>query len=139
MSACLPVRLELPLPPTVNSAWRALGRGRVVLSAEQRQYRAEVARVAPALRLDCALKIRIVLYVARRGRAGGDIDGRCKSLLDALQHAGVYLDDNQLCSMEVVRLRDRKHPHVKVELEETRNLGMLDAWNEAAAKRARAA
>lgn len=101
------VRLVLPWPPSVNSYWRTIpGRKHPIISEVGRQYRD-------------AVHARVIYYQAR-GRIGSrramawllacppdrrrrDLDNLCKALLDGLQHARVYDDDEQIDDLRVIR------------------------------------
>ncbi len=107
------IECTLPWPPSVNRYWRhvVIGRGaRVLLSAEGRRYQAAAAkhlmiqrqaRQWPVLPLAGRLAVEIDAYPPdRRAR---DLDNVCKALLDAIQHAGLILDDSQIDSLLVRR------------------------------------
>ena len=104
----LVTHLELPWPPSVNRYWRSvlIGRSvRVLISKNGRKYRTNVA--ASVLRqkqgppLSGRLSVWIELFPPTR--RAFDLDNRLKSLLDAMQHAGVYLDDGQIDRLLVDR------------------------------------
>lgn len=95
-----PVVLVLPYPPLNNRYYRHVG-SQVLLSRAGRQYRAAVAQVVQATwprdvarpfhsRLTCTL-VASAPYHNRY-----DLDGIPKGVLDALQYAGVYLNDAQI-------------------------------------------
>lgn len=91
------MKFTLPMPPSLNRYYRSLGRGRVVISEEGRAYRKAVrdqVLVQRVKRIDGRLQLEVVLCFGRNGKS--DLDNRCKSLQDALQHAGVYEDDSQI-------------------------------------------
>lgn len=111
------MNLTLPYPPSVNRYWRALGRGRVVISKEGREYRESVARaVGPVRRLGGRLQVWIRATMPdRRNR---DLDNLLKATLDALQHAGAYEDDSQIDELRVLRGNVRKPGGLWVRIEE---------------------
>jgi len=100
------LRLRLPYPPSVNTYWRHPTRGplagRHLISAQGREYRAEVCRLVAAgqaadacwLTFTGPLDVRVILTPPDRRRR--DIDNSSKALLDSLTHAGVWGDDSQI-------------------------------------------
>jgi len=97
--------VALPYPPSVNHYWRRVG-PRTVISRQGRAYRREVAaaveridRVAEQMPLTGPLSVEVSLYPPDRRRR--DLDNVLKALLDALQHAGVYLDDSLIEHLSV--------------------------------------
>lgn len=95
--------IRLPYPPSVNHYWRRVG-ARTLISAEGRRYRKRIAAILPGRRIarfDGALSVHVAVHPPDRRRR--DLDNVCKALLDALEHAGVYEDDNQIDHLEVER------------------------------------
>lgn len=96
------MNLDLPFPPSTNTYWRHVPQGkrvRVLISASGRNYRLAVARHVlvqkAALGLSEALCVVVRLRPPDNRRR--DLDNYAgKALFDALQHAGVYLDDSQI-------------------------------------------
>lgn len=96
------MRIPLPYPPSINHYWRQAGR-RVLISREGRAYREAVAEAVrsadggsgePFQPLTGRLAVRIEVYPPdARSR---DLDNILKPLLDALQKAGVYRNDDQI-------------------------------------------
>lgn len=48
----------------------------------------------------------------------GDVDAPIKGVLDALQLAGVVLDDKQVCHVSCERMRDAQNPRLVVHVAE---------------------
>lgn len=95
--------LELPYPPSINHYWRRVG-WRTLISREGRRYRKDViarlaARRAPPLTGRLAVQLTVFPPDNRRR----DLDNLQKALFDALQRAGVYVDDSQIDDLHVQR------------------------------------
>jgi crossover junction endodeoxyribonuclease RusA len=104
-SGALLCTLALPYPPSINHYWVQVGPRRVV-SATGRAYRQwvvkHVARDMPTGRpLVGRLAVIVRLYPA--SQRAEDIDNRVKALLDALERAHVYRNDNQIDALHVYR------------------------------------
>jgi len=97
------MELELPMPPSINHYYRSIGRGRVVVSRAGRDYRKVVCALVLAARVQplgkSLLAVSLKLYVPDRRRR--DLDNVLKPVLDALQYAGVYVDDNQIVELRI--------------------------------------
>jgi crossover junction endodeoxyribonuclease RusA len=112
------VTLTLPWPPSVNHYYRRVGHA-TVISKEGRRYRQRVvgeALLAGSPRVEGRLAVRIVASPPDRRRR--DLDNLQKSLLDALQHAGVYGDDSQIDRITVERASTSDGGRVVVEISE---------------------
>jgi len=99
------VKLELPFPPSINHYF-SYYQGRPVLSKDARSYRHQVRRIAIARSIKPlmgSLNVHIDIFPPDKRRR--DIDNCFKSVLDALQHAGVFWDDSQIIVLHAV-----KHP-----------------------------
>lgn len=102
------LKFTLPYPPSVNTYWRhAVTRGEkkrsiVYLSEKGREYRVAVACLIGNL-LDEPIDepIRLNLDVFLPDRRKRDIDNILKSLLDSMEHAGVYRDDELITTLKV--------------------------------------
>ena len=104
---------ELPFPPSTNTYYRSIRMGqscRVLLSKKGREYKQDVCHYIADLILDShdfkipllgRLSVHITLHAPNRRKY--DIDGRLKSLLDALQDAGVYPNDEAVDHLVVRR------------------------------------
>ena len=90
--------INLPWPPSINHYWRHF-RGRMVISREGRTFRENVCallagggpRQPPA-----GGRIALAMDAFPPDRRRRDLDNIQKPVLDALQHAGIYLDDSQI-------------------------------------------
>lgn len=97
--------IELPFPPSVNHAWkhRVVGRhATVYLSAEALKFRSEVrGLIGVMIATGERLSVTITLYAPNNRKY--DIDNRVKAILDAFTHAGVWVDDEQVDMLVVIR------------------------------------
>lgn len=103
---------DLPAPPSVNQYW-VKWQGRIVISSKGRSYREHV--VAALTPLGVRLKGRIGVTVLYCGKC--DIDNINKCLLDALEHAKVFRNDNDIDDLHVMRA-EGKDGTVSVEVRE---------------------
>lgn len=106
------MKILLPWPPSVNTYWRHPSKGplagRSLISEKGRAYRANTAAAVLEQKARWNLKGAVCVDVLafppdRRQR---DIDNLGKSLFDAMTHAGVWLDDDQIDDMRIRRARD---------------------------------
>ena len=96
------IKLTLPFPPTVNHMWGYAGK-RKYLKKEAHEFRRLVqeACIEANAKISGRLAIFIALYPPTKRKF--DLDNRIKALQDALEHAGVYLDDEQIDTIICVR------------------------------------
>lgn len=98
------MHFTLPFPPSINSYYRVFN-NRILLSAEGRKYKKAVQNYVMLLGLkpfeDAKLKIELILQP--RDKRKIDIDNRIKSVLDALQDAGLFNDDFQIDELTIRR------------------------------------
>lgn len=98
------MRYELPYPPTMNHYWKHCN-GRHFISASGKKFRDEVIlSVMEQGRqpiLDTVIELEIYLWHPDHRRR--DLDNTLKPLLDALAHAKVYVDDQQIARLEIIR------------------------------------
>lgn len=97
-------------PPSVNRYWRhpSTGRlaGRHLVSSEGRLYRALVAQsaVLHAIHKPAKGRLDVAIEASPPDRRKRDLDNILKSLLDALVHAGVIEDDEQIDRLSITRM-----------------------------------
>ena len=109
-------RFNLPFPPSVNGYWRNLG-DRTILSKRAREYRkAILAAIGPVKPLLGRLNVVVTLFPPDKRRR--DLDNYMKSLFDALQHAGVYRDDEQIDEFTVKRGAGEKGGRCSITIKE---------------------
>lgn len=91
------IDLTLPFPPSVNTVWRRVG-SRTLLSKRGREYRQEVASaVADQWQGEPLMgRVAVEIEVWPPDRRKRDIDNSLKAALDAITHAGVWGDDEQI-------------------------------------------
>lgn len=97
-------QLELPWPPSINHYWRHTKTGHYI-SKEGKLYRIAVGFLCLKYKNMFSDKARLSVSIEafppdRRKR---DLDNVLKSLLDALQNAGVYQDDSQIDQLSIAR------------------------------------
>ncbi len=88
--------LCLPWPPSINRYYRHVG-CRTLISREGRTFRRNVcALLGGSGRPPISGRIALAMDAFPPDRRRRDLDNLQKPTLDALQHAGVYLDDSQI-------------------------------------------
>lgn len=93
---------RLPFPPSINHYWRRSGHI-IHVSTAGRQFRNEVVeQCGGEIMLLGRLAVNLELTMPTRRKR--DIDNYVKSTLDALAHAGVFENDNQIDELRVKRL-----------------------------------
>lgn len=117
------IRLTLPWPPSINHA-KHFWRGRVVTSKAAVEYRKAVADEVwqhhPGRRLG---KVRLEVHIQafppdRRKR---DLDNIQKVLIDSIQAAGLFDDDEQIDYLSILRGPRLDGGMVNVQITEKKN------------------
>jgi crossover junction endodeoxyribonuclease RusA len=100
------ISLSLPYPPSINHYWRRNRFRGMHVSNEGKSYRAAVvdllagryggSGVHEVLDKIEACRLAVHLRINPPDRRRRDIDNVQKPLLDALQHGGLYADDEQI-------------------------------------------
>lgn len=135
--------LQLPFPPTVNTYWRSVWKPgwrhpRVLISERGRNYRDYVAaEVWKQLGGKLMLKgpLRVTLAVTMPDNRKRDLDNLLKGPLDAMEGAGVYVDDNQIHDLRITKLgvSTEKIGRLDVVIESADELplfGGMESWDE---------
>jgi crossover junction endodeoxyribonuclease RusA len=96
------IKLTLPFPPSINHAYGYAGK-RKYLKKEGHAFRLATteAAIEAQAKISGRLAIFIALYPPTKRKF--DIDNRIKAVQDALQLAGVFLDDEQIDTIICVR------------------------------------
>lgn len=114
------ISLILPYPPSLNTYYRHIVKGRTpvtLISEVGRQYRIDVVAICLQLgvrTLKGPISLQMKIHPPSKDRVQ-DIDNSQKALFDALQKGKVYKNDRQICKLEVIRGKILK-PHGRVEI-----------------------
>lgn len=94
------ISVSLPWPPSTNRIWRSLRSGplsgRVLLSAEGREYLSAASAIAARANRRVQGRVGVVVKLHPPNRRRFDIDNRAKILLDAMTKGGCWDDDSQI-------------------------------------------
>ncbi|MCG7932090.1 MAG: RusA family crossover junction endodeoxyribonuclease [Candidatus Thiodiazotropha lotti] len=103
------LKFDLPWPPSVNTYWRHVvmkGRSTTMLSKAGREFRKTAAGELLAqggVFTELTGRLRVHLQAFPPDRRKRDLDNLPKSVLDALTHAKVWLDDSQIDDLRITR------------------------------------
>ena len=105
MAKARELNLILPFPPSMNTYWRHVGE-KVLISEKGRAYRKAVIdciwQVVGAKQFGDA-RVAVTLQLIPPDRRKRDIDNFNKALFDALTHAGIWNDDEQIDDLHVIK------------------------------------
>lgn len=96
--------IQLPLPPSVNTYWRKSPHG-MYITQQGKDFRKQVAEIIAerqCLKFGTS-RLFMAVRLCMRDKRGSDLDNRLKALCDALEHAGVFDDDEQIDELCIVR------------------------------------
>lgn len=95
--------IDLPYPPSINHYYKYTGRG-IVLGPKGVKYRHDAYYLLHKHKQyfkDKRLAVTINLHCPDKRKR--DLDNVLKCILDSMQHAGVYDDDNQIDMLTIIR------------------------------------
>ncbi len=96
--------LRLPYPPSVNHYWFRNRSGGLRIGPRGVSYRLEVLTLVRRQKLPkMAGKLAVEIIACPPDRRRRDLDNLLKATLDALQHAGLYADDNAINRLTICR------------------------------------
>jgi crossover junction endodeoxyribonuclease RusA len=100
--AVVPLYLELPFPPSVNSIWRGGAGGRHYLSAKYKSWKLEAGLLARSQCKSARVSgpYAVQMNLVRPDKRRRDLDNTIKVVLDLLAHVGVTDDDSELQQIE---------------------------------------
>ena len=102
------IALTLPWPPSANHYWGQSG-NRKYITKRGLAFREQVAEsVAESGAHAGAGRLAVFVSLFQPTRRKCDIDNYMKALLDALQEAGLYENDEQIDRLEIVRMPPTK-------------------------------
>jgi len=106
--------LELPYPPTINHYYGRTRTGQVYIGRQGRSYRDHVAGIVyshkcmkghdimrPYFLINQKLNLCIKIFPPDKRKR--DLDNICKCVLDSLQEALFFVDDNQIDILTIQR------------------------------------
>ena len=103
MKRVQPITLTLPFPPSVNHYWGQRGNMRYI-TKRGKEFRQSVAEIVADNGKKAEGRLQVVVSLFQPTKRKCDIDNYMKALLDALQHAGCYDDDEQIDELHIVRM-----------------------------------
>ena len=115
--------MTLPYPPSINHYWRRVG-PRTLISREGRTFRKNVcALLGPGncngpRKPPAGGRIALCMDAFPPDRRRRDLDNIQKPVLDALEHAGVYVDDSQIDLLITRRCEPTKGGRLEVRIDE---------------------
>ena len=115
--------LVFPWPPSVNEYWHMRPAGKIVIvyvAQDGKKFRRAVQAIVLSAGICKPLMGRLSVEVRcwQPNRVKIDLDNRLKALLDAMEAAKVYENDNQIDRLLVLRAGVRKPAGVEVRISE---------------------
>lgn len=112
--------IVLPWPPSVNTYYRAIPRGRRavnILSRKGREFKASLHGIVPGFRFKAPTPVAVTIYLHAPTRRAYDLDNRLKATQDALVQIGAIDDDNQIDRITVHRCQPIKGGKAVIHME----------------------
>ena len=121
--------LDLPYPPTANTLYRAVSRGRLagrtLLSYKARQFYQDCGRVIAIQRMNgnqsqfpIRGRLEVTYHVSPPDRRRRDLGNIEKAVSDALHKCGVIEDDSQIDELHILRREPVKGGKLNVRIRE---------------------
>ena len=121
-------KITLPWPPSLNGYWRSIPSGgkstRQIISKKGREFRqavelrVSIARANGDIREALTGRLKFSVYLYPPDRRKRDIANFSdKAICDALTHAGIWMDDEQIDEHHAYRCKVEKPGKAVVEIE----------------------
>jgi len=99
------IELNLPFPPSINNYYQRNRNGGVRIGKAGVLFRAQVKMLIPSkLRTFSTYAVSVEIDVYPPDKRKRDLDNILKALLDAMEHAGIYKNDSQICRLLIERM-----------------------------------
>ena len=120
------MQIDLPWPPSVNNYWR-VARGRIYISAKGTAYRETVAYLTANLRgYKAETRLAMSIVANPPDRRKRDLDNLFKCVLDALEKANIYANDEQIDALSITRGAIIKEGSLLITLNATKQYRFTD-------------
>lgn len=111
------INLSLKWPPSANMYWRRNGY-RYFISPKGIQYRQHVLSTVYGLYTPFKGPVSIAILAYPPDKRRRDLDNLLKGLLDSLQYAGIFPDDNQVARLLIERCSIEAPGRLDIKIEE---------------------